>query len=361
MTRIRVAIGEVQSAIAEEILVEITQQQPDMEFVGQVEYAGLKDSLTRRNAEVLICEVGPTELPQVCSELFTDENPPLVVGLARGGRDATVCMGNAGVAQLTSVIRAAVLSGNSGRNVVELIRPSELEAGEETVKPYSSNSEFLDDQLRSLKFAVLSEVAALEATLWQESVQHNVKHNQGMVITPDEVRALLRKSGSPVLERQGDDLRKRYQRSAEQLQRRTRESLGRPDAPPFVRFIESFELQPFEVFCITATFALEVDRNAYGKAYAFLQDDATQRYPSLELLVRLYEGGGEAQRWERAKAFDSLRPLRHWRLLRFAQRGESELSTPLGHRIELDDRIARFILGLDDLGSELAEIATARN
>src|SRR5688572_8581285 len=182
MTRIRVAIGEVQSALAEEILVEITHQQPDMEFVGQIENASLKDSLTKRNAEVLICEVGPTELPQVCRELFTDENPPLVVGLARGGRDATVCMASTGVEQLTSVIRTAVLSGNRSRNVFELVRPSELEASDEPVKPYSSNAEFIDDQLRSLKFAVLSEVAALEATLWHESASDYVEHNQGMVI-----------------------------------------------------------------------------------------------------------------------------------------------------------------------------------
>lgn len=360
MTRIRVAIGEVQSTLAEEILVDITEKQPDMEFVGQIENSTLKDSLIKRNAEVLICEVGPTELPEVCRELFTDENPPLVVGLSRSGRDATVCMANTGVAQLTSVIRTAVLSGNSRSNVIELVRPSELDASDEPIKPYSSNSEFLDDQLRSLKYAVLSEVAVLDARLW-ESDRHHVNHNQGMIITPEEVRALLLKSGLPVFEKHGDELRKRHQRSAEHLRRRIGETLTRPDAPPLVRFIDEFGLQPFDVFCITATFALEVDRNAYGKAYAFLQDDATQRHPSLELLVRLYEGGGEAQRWERAKAFDSLRPLRQWRLLRFAQRGESELSTPLGHRIELDDRIARFLLGLDDLGSELSEIATVRN
>ena len=43
MTRIRVAIGEVQSPILEDILVQITHGQPDMEFVGQVEKADLKE------------------------------------------------------------------------------------------------------------------------------------------------------------------------------------------------------------------------------------------------------------------------------------------------------------------------------
>src|SRR6266404_9089598 len=125
MTRIRVAIGDVQSPRLEDILVQITHQQPDMEFVGQVEKHNLKGSIARRKAEVLICEVGPFELPNVCRELFSEQNPPVVVGLARGGREATVCIANAGVAQLTSVIRSAFLSGGDSRNVIELIRPSE--------------------------------------------------------------------------------------------------------------------------------------------------------------------------------------------------------------------------------------------
>src|SRR6266404_4731890 len=131
MTRIRVAIGDVQSPRLEDILVQITHQQPDMEFVGQVEKHNLKGSIARRKAEVLICEVGPFELPNVCRELFSEQNPPVVVGLARGGREATVCIANAGVAQLTSVIRSAFLSGGDSRNVIELIRPSEPQPDEE--------------------------------------------------------------------------------------------------------------------------------------------------------------------------------------------------------------------------------------
>ena len=111
MSRIRVAVGEVQSAILQEILAQITDLQPDMEFVGRVETSNLKEGIARHNANVLICHVGALELPQVCRELFSEENPPLVVGLAREGRQAAVCMANAGVAQLTSVIRSAFSPG----------------------------------------------------------------------------------------------------------------------------------------------------------------------------------------------------------------------------------------------------------
>ena len=358
MTRIRVAIGELQSTIQEQLLVAITRLQGDMEFVGQVETANLKESIVRRRAQVLICEIGRSELPRVCLELSSEENPPLVVGLAGGGREATICLSNIGIDQLTSVIRSAFVTGRERRNVIELIRPTASEADEQTIEPYSSNAELLDDQLRSLDLALLAEVDAFESMIWDESVQRL----QGLAISPEEVRALLlQRSGSTAHERHGEELRRRRQKLANDTQRRIVATFGRPDAPAFVRLIERFDLDEFEQFCITATLALELDRNTYGKAYAFLQDDATRRSPSLELLLRLYEGRGATERWETATAFDTSRPLRRWSLLRLAQREEGEPSTPFGRRIELDDRIARFLLGLDDLGPQLEQVATTRN
>ena len=353
MARIRVAIGDVQSALREEILVHITQQRPDMEFVGQIDKANLKDLITRQNAEVLICEVEPTELPQVCRELFSEKKAPLVVGLARGGREATICVANTGVAELTSLIRA--LTSTDTHNVIEMIPRSEpeLELDDRNITPYSSNSEFLNSQLRALDLALMAEVDAFESTIWDESVQRL----QGLAISPEEVRALLRKSGSPVLERRGDELRRRYEWLAQQLQRRIAVSLGQPDAPPFIQLIEKFALEPFEQFCLIACLALELDRNTYGKAYALLQDDATQKNPSLELLLRLYKGQDQLQHWETVRAFDSSRPLRRWNLLRLAQRDDGDPSTPFSRRIELDDRIAHFLLGLDDLGPQLEEVS----
>src|SRR5678815_1445838 len=171
MSRIRVAIGEVQSALREEILVHITQQRPDMEFVGQIDKTNLKDSIARQNAEVLICEVEATELPQVCRELFSEKKAPLVVGLARGGREATICVANTGVAELTSLIR--VLTSTDRHNVIEMPprSESEPELEDQKITPYSSNSEFLNSQLRALDLALMAEVDAFESTIWDENVQ----------------------------------------------------------------------------------------------------------------------------------------------------------------------------------------------
>ncbi len=382
MTRIRVAVGEVQSAMLRDILAQITDQQPDMELVGQVRQpnfkdanfkdanfkdanfkdasfkdasfkdASFKDAVADQRPDVLICDVRPEELPEVCRELFSDPDPPVVVGLAREGREAAVCIANAGAAQLMSVIRTAILDATKESKVVELVRPADAERGAAATNPYTSNADCLDDQLRCLDLALLAEVDAL-STIWDDSAQRL----QGLAISPDEVRALLQGSRPAASQRQSGDLRRRRLRLQEWTAKRMAATLGRPDAPPLVRLIERFNLGPFEQFCIAATLALEIDRNKYGKAYALLQDDVTRKQPSLELFLRLFEDLGEAERWGAARVFDTSRPLRRWNLLRFGPRDAGEPATPFGRRIELDDRISRFLLGLDDLGSQLEEFA----
>ena len=358
MTRIRVAVGEVQSAMLRDILAQITDQQLDMELVGQVRElnfkdTNFKDAVADQKPDVLICDVRPDELPEVCRELFSDPDPPVVVGLAREGREAAVCIANAGAAQLMSVIRTAILDAANESKVVELVRPADAQRGAAATNPYTSNSDCLDDQLRCLDLALLAEVDAFESTVWDDSAQRL----QGLAISPDEVRALLQGSRPAASQRQSGDLRRRRLRLQEWTAKRIAATLGRPDAPPFVRLIERFNLGPFEQFCIAATLALEIDRNKYGKTYALLQDDVTRKQPSLELFLRLFEGLGEAERWGAARVFDTSRPLRRWNLLRLAPRDAGEPATPFGRRIELDDRISRFLLGLDDLGSQLEEFA----
>ncbi len=355
MTPIRVALGEVHSAILRDILAQITSLQPDMALVGQVGRTGLKQAVADCQADVLICELGPGELPQVCEELFSAKAPPLIVGLAREGREAAICIPNAGALQLTSVIRTAISGGRADSNVMELTPSSGVLAAAEVTGPYTSNSELLHDQLRVLDLALLAGVEALESTIWDESVQRF----QGLAISPDDVRALLKRSSLDTSQRYNEELRRRHFRLAERAARRIAASFGQADAPPFVRLVERFELGPFERFVIIAALALEIDSGKYGKAYALLQDDATRKQPSLELLVRLYEGLGEANWWEAASAFESSRPLRRWNLIRLAPRDAGEPAALLSRRIELDDRIARLLLGLDDLGAQMDEFAAA--
>ena len=350
MSPIRIAFGDVHSTLLRDILSQIADAQLDMELVGQMP---ADSKAAAQNPDVLICDIPPDQLPHVCRELFAAPDPPVVVGLAREGRAAAVCLANAGAAQLVSVIRSATIDAGEKSNVVEIFRP-DSERDAVIAEPYASTADCLNDQLRALDLALLAEVDAFESTLWDE----NAQRLQGLAISPGEVRALLRESSPAAPPVQSGDLRRRRVRLREAMARRMAATAGRPGAPPFVRLAERFGLGAFEQFCVAATLALEIDRNKYGKAYALLQDDVTRKQPSLELLLRLYAGVDEAGRWDAARAFDTSRPLRRWNLLRLSARDAGEPATPFGRRIELDDRISRFLLGLDDLGPQLEEFAT---
>ena len=349
MRPIRIALGDVHSTLLRDILSQIADAQPDMELVSP---APIDVKTANQKTDVLICDIPPDQLPHVCRELFAAPDPPVVVGLAGEGRGAAICIANAGAAQLVSAIRGATLDAGEESNVVDIFRP-DPEREPAPTDPYTSTSDCLNDQLRGLDLALLAEVDAFESTLWDESAQRL----QGLAISPDEVRGLLRESAPPATHRQSSELRRRRARLQESIARRLAQTLGRPDAPPFVRLVERFGLGPFEQFCITATLALEIDRNRYGKAYALLQDDVTRKQPSLELLLRVSAGADDASRWDAARAFDASGPLRRWNLVRLATREAGDPATPFGRRIELDDRISRFLLGLDDLGPQLEELA----
>jgi hypothetical protein len=354
MSRIRVALGEVHSTLLRDILAQITHSQRDMELLDALPQTRLKDAISENKPDVVICDIGQEELPLVCGELFSEPDPPVVVGLARDGREACVCIPNAGAAQLMSVIRSATTEENESK-VVELSRPPDADRDVEATDPYASNAECLDDQFRCVDLALLLELEAFEATVWEEGTQRL----QGLAVSPDEVRSMLLQPPVATMQRPAGELRRRRARLQEWTARRVAASFGRAGAPPFVQLSERFSLRPFEQFCIAATLALEVDRNKYGKAYALLQDDVTRKQPSFELFLRLWAGLDERGNPENRQAFDTSRPLRRWNLLHLTTRDATEPSAMFGCRIELDDRIARFLLGLEDLGPQLSEFAVA--
>jgi hypothetical protein len=350
---IRIAIGNIQSSILRDILTQLTRLETDMEVVGQIAHENLKDAISEQKADVLICDIRPEELPQVCRELFAEPASPIVVGLARDGH-ASVCIADAGVTQLISVIRTAINGAQDGdTKVVEIARATDADLDEAAALPYATNAECIDDHLHLLDLALLSEVDAFHATQWDEGIQRL----QGLAISPEEVRALLAPDSAAPDSRQAIDLRRRRGRAALRTARRMAATKKRADAPPFVRLVERFGLNPLEAFCVIGAWAPELDRNKYGKAYALLQDDVTRKQPSLDLLLRLYGGAASSQRFDAARAFDPARPIRRWNLLRIVAREASEPASPLGRRVELDERLSHFLLGVDDLGAQLGDVA----
>jgi winged helix domain-containing protein/ATPase family protein associated with various cellular activities (AAA) len=347
MKRIRVSIGDLQSGILRDILAHITEREEDMELITRRGPADFTEAIRRDDVDVVICDVRLDELPAVARALFAAGDCPVVVGLAREGREAAICIADAGAAQLMSVIRSAI--ADTGKVVT--LRSADADKERVSAEPYPSNAACLADQLRSLDLAILGEVDALEATVWDESLQRL----QGLAISPAEVRALLDPDGPQPPARAAGEARRKRQRLVEVMQKRLAATAPLSSVPAFARLVDRFALGPFEQLCLTAALAIEIDRNKYGKAFALLQDDVTRKQPSLDLLLRLHERAGDSDRWDAAKAFDASAPLRRWQLVRFPPREPGEPATSLGRRVEIDERIACYLLDLRDLGSPLED------
>ena len=117
---------------------------------------------------------------------------------------------------------------------------------------------------------------------------------------------------------------------------------------------ETYGLTKFESQALVICLAPELDKK-YEKLYAYLQDDATRRRPSVGLVLDLLCESQE----ERAAArqyFDSGSTLIKNGLIRFSEGNGSQLSgSLLSKSIEIDGKIVSYILGLDSTGRGEAE------
>lgn len=116
-----------------------------------------------------------------------------------------------------------------------------------------------------------------------------------------------------------------------------------------------FHLTPFEEQCVLICLAPELDRK-YEKLYAYIQDDATRKKPSIDLVLTLLCDSPQEKLSARA-AFGTHAPLLQHRLLQIGEAG-SEGSIPfLSRTLKLDDRIVNFLLGLRQMDARLESCA----
>lgn len=119
----------------------------------------------------------------------------------------------------------------------------------------------------------------------------------------------------------------------------------RPSVPghPLNRLMEVFELQPLDSYIFLLTLAPELDRR-YERLYAFLQDDVSQRRPTVGLMMNLL-GTDLDQRfavWERLQAE---KPLRKYRLLDCVADTNRQHPTFAAYQLKIDHRVVAYLLG----------------
>ena len=231
-------------------------------------------------------------------------------------------------------------------------RATEMFAAGAEALPYLSFREYLVDELAlldlRLRRAMLRRPIAAPAD--------PLTPFRGLVISDAEVSQLLSPAEADHpegLEEQSltTALRK-LQCQAEERRSAIRQSGAELLLPRLSRL---FGLNRFEEECLVICLATELD-SKYGKIYAYLQDDATARQPSVGLVLELLCESDTEKPHVRA-AFESCAPLVRFRLLQVRDRSGEGAGPLLSRRLQLDDRVGNFLMGSQTLDPRLERIA----
>jgi ATPase family associated with various cellular activities (AAA) len=212
----------------------------------------------------------------------------------------------------------------------------------------SSNWEHLRVEMAILRLYLLREVRSM-AQSHKKSQKEGISglDFQGLVLTEQEILSILTKQA----DEGSEDWRTEIDRQIEKLDKVSAARTQPSDSGIALRELtEMFGLERFEQQCLMLCLAVEIEPK-YTKVCAFLHDDVTRKTPTLELALRLFCSGMQEQ-MEAQRAFLPQGPLRKYQLVQVQE--TSELSGPLSHRwLRLDERIAAFLQGIQDLDSSL--------
>jgi hypothetical protein len=150
---------------------------------------------------------------------------------------------------------------------------------------------------------------------------------RGLIVSREEVEEYL---GQAPLERP-DHLASAPAPAALQL----------PEGLPFSRLAAAFRLTGLDAYILLLCLAAEFDRR-YERFYAYLQDDVSERRPTVNLMMNLL-GATRDERfavWERLGAE---RPLRQYRLVECEAKGQQ--TSLLSQTLKVDPRVAAYLLG----------------
>jgi hypothetical protein len=117
----------------------------------------------------------------------------------------------------------------------------------------------------------------------------------------------------------------------------------RSEASPLAALGEIFNLTDLDLAIILVCFSVEIDQR-YERLYAYLQDDVTQRRPTVNLIMNLL-GGTVRERFEVWERLDVQMPLRSLNLLDCVPDPTRPHSTFITHQVKLDRRTVAFLLG----------------
>ena len=227
---------------------------------------------------------------------------------------------------------------------------------------YQTGWEHLFDELRRLDLLISCRLPKQGA---DPGTAIPLQEFKGLVLTEEEIRRLL---GDPLnnspseAHQDTDDLPTRHLQAAlghvsSHIQARRIASLHDGIYLPLPYLAQLFQLTAFEEQCLLICLAPELDRK-YEKLYAYLQDDVTRKKPSVDLVLKLL-CQTMPEKLAARLAFDPSSPLIRYRLLQMTDVSPDGPSPLISRFLKLDDRIANFLIGFEQIDARLEIICPA--
>jgi len=185
---------------------------------------------------------------------------------------------------------------------------------------------------------------------------------RGLYITEEEVKKIsletpgTRTSPDPSTAKERKALIAEIGKIRETLSKKIQRSLEQGIHLPFHHLASVFHLHPFEWDTLLICLAPQVDLK-YEKLYAYLQDDVTRKNPSVDLVLDLLCGPVPAERLGARGCFFDQSPLLKYQLIAFTGDRTGQPGSFLSRGLEIDESIARFLLGFNTVDPSIASFA----
>lgn len=212
---------------------------------------------------------------------------------------------------------------------------------------YSSNIEYVKDELLLLDMRISGLVSAAD----ESGKGFSLDSLKGLVISDSEVRRLLHGKGSRAQENHEAGAKKsKVLKLQESIERKVETSMMGGAALNLPKLCAMMNLTEFEKLCIIAALAVEIDRR-YETLFAYINDDVTQKAPTVYLVAKLLDIPREDSLILRGyfKAGSALRKF----IFAGDMNTASENTPLLSTRLKLDERIVDYILGSDEFDKRL--------
>ena len=122
---------------------------------------------------------------------------------------------------------------------------------------------------------------------------------------------------------------------------------------------QNYDLTEFDFDILLIAIAPVIDRR-YERIYAYLQDDVTQRHPTVDLVLHLLCASAADRLMQRSR-FAATAPLLTSACLQLVADPHQVQPTILAHYLRLDDQIAQFLIGQSGLDARLLPFCTLSN